>query len=489
MTGISSTDGRTISYNAELYFAPARIAAAQFSGHRLNVAMHEFYERSRRKGRKRGAFWGILGGVAAIGVGIAAYKLDPFSATYNGFELHGGPVVINSAVNPTVVALTSHWETHNMSTRNGSYENYNYGELHWDVFAFNAKDLTEKWTTRLATVRRGQRDLDARILGISHNTIWVVADGVMAVSLSDGEVTGDTASIAAANPQLGGVMPQSSQQYYFDDGLMLIAADGRRWRVDNESLRASPDTSTAPIKTSIRGIPVPRASDSLNVLPISLSTGFQAFKTRDFVVGDTWYGMMHPSEVELQRRDPHTQDFNAGLRFRLWSTPLRDTLDRMRNPAKLPLDFAPLPASPEFLNGGLLSVPDAAGRDRVVGIANPTRFLVLHQDRVDQAAQQSLSCITLEARVCWTAQLEMRIATGFSMLTKGSSEDWALVVVGEARPRAGDKLTDDAGDDLPLLARVRIEDGRVQLFRFADVDFAGLDATLTPFRHREVKAK
>lgn len=446
--------------------------------------MHEFYERSRPKWSKR--IWLPLLSLGLVGLLIVpAFVLSPNSRTFNGFEMHGGPVVLNTTVNPTVIVLTSHWETQSITTGRWATSESNYGDLHWDVFALNAKDLSEKWTTRLATIRHGQRDLEATILGVSHNTVWLIADGLMGVSLSNGKVLGDAASIEAVNPQLRGVMPASRRQMYFDNGLVLIAADGKRWRVDDESLRATADTLTAPVKTSIMGVPVARATDSLHVLPSSLSTGFQSFKSRDYVVGDHWYGLMHPSEVELQRRDPHTQNFNVGLRFRLWSSPLRDTLDRMRNRAKLPLDFAPLDASPEFLNGGLLTIPDMEGRNRVVGIANPTRFLVVHQDRIDTAAVQTLTCITLEGKVCWDAPLEMRVATGFSMLTKGSAEDWALVVTGQARPKPGDQLRDDAADDMPLLARVRIEDGKVVRFRFADVDFKKLDAALTPYRSRK----
>ncbi len=441
--------------------------------------MSEFYKRPRRK-------WWIpalsLAGLAVLVV--AAFANKTYSRRFNGFEMHGGPVVANRTANPMIVVLTSHWETQSIRTGRWATTANNFGNLHWDVFAFNANDISRKWTTRLATIRHGQRDMDAGILGLSHNTLWVVADGLMGVLLDDGKVVGDIASIEQANPQLRGIMPTTRRQMYFDNGLVLIAADGRRWRVDNETLKATMDTSTVPVKVSIMGVPVPRATDSLNWLPVAVTSQTHAFKSRSFVVGDTWYGMMHPSEVELQRRDPHSQNFSSGTRYRLWSTPLRDTLDRMRQPARLPLDFAPVAASPEFLYGGLLTTPDAQGRNRVVGIANPTRFLVLHQDRIDAAGKQTLTCIALDGRVCWNAALDMRIATSFSLLSRGSAEDWALVVTGEANPQAGDKMVDQAGDNMPLLARVNIADGKVTRFRFADVDFAKLAGQLTPYRSR-----
>ena len=78
----------------------------------------------------------------------------------------------------------------------------------------------------------------------------------------------------------------------------------------------------------------------------------------------------------------------------------------------------------------------------------------------------------------------MHIATSFSLLTKGSAQEWALIVTGEAKPQSGDKMVDNAGDDMPLLARVDIASGKVTRFRFADVDFAALDKVLTPYRSR-----
>ena len=78
----------------------------------------------------------------------------------------------------------------------------------------------------------------------------------------------------------------------------------------------------------------------------------------------------------------------------------------------------------------------------------------------------------------------MRIATSFSLLTKGSAQDWALIVTGEAGAQTGDHIVDNAGDDMPLLARVDIASGKVTRFRFADVDFAALDKALAPYRRR-----
>lgn len=199
-------------------------------------------------------------------------------------------------------------------------------------------------------------------------------------------------------------------------------------------------------------------------------------------MGDTWFGMMHPSEVEQQRSDPHGQSYAEGLRYRLWRSALKDTLNRMRAPTRVPWDFEPLPDSPEFLKGGLLTVAGRDGRDGVVGIANPTRFLILHQNRIDAVAEQTLACITLDGKVCWSAPLDVTIATGFAMLTAGGPADWGIVVIGEQRPT---KTTNSSTEkSAPILLHVAISDGQVARMSFAEIDLAKLNREHRAYRHR-----
>jgi len=418
--------------------------------------------------------------VLVIGAAILFWFALPATRVFEAFEMHGGPVVVSTATDPTVLVLTSHFETPRFTSTRYSYARKS--RLHWDLFAYSATDLSRRWITRLASVQQGQRTLDAALLGVSNGTAWVLADGLMAVSVRDGRVIGDAAMIESRNAALRGLMPATRRQMSFDDGLVLVAADGQRWRIHDETLIATRDTAVT--KATASGLPISRATASGHFLPLRLSVQHQAFKSRSYVVGDTWYGLMHPSEVEQQRTDPHTQDFRLGLRYRLWAAPLRDTVNRFRDRVRRPDDYAPRAQSPEFLLGGLLTLADGEAREGVVGIANPTRFLVLHQNRIDAAATQTLTCVGLDGQVCWNAPLDVSLATGFARLTSGGPENWALIVVGETRARRGDTLVDPSADGVPSLSRVAIADGATRQLPFASVDLAALAKELTPYRSR-----
>jgi hypothetical protein len=433
-----------------------------------------FREPNMTYARRRRVWWKPIAAIAlTVGAGIVLWRFVPVTRTFDAFEMHGGPVVLDRPTNPRVVLLTSHWETPRFtSTR---YAVRKKSTLHWDLWAYDANDLSQKWVVRLASIRQGQRDLEAGVLGVSHGTAWVLADGLMAVSVKNGDVIGDAPLIESRNAVLKGLMPSTRRQMYFDNGLVLIAADGQRWRIDDETLVATRDTAVA--KSSILGVPIARATGTDNALPLQLLSQYQAYKSRSYVVGDTWFGMMHPSEVALQQRDPHTQDFALGLRYRLWAAPLRDTVNRFRNPIRLPVDYAPRAASPEFLLGGLLTMAGEGGREGVVGIAKPTRFIVVHQDRIDASAMQTLTCIGLDGTVCWNAPLKVSLATGFARLTAGGPSQWALMVVGET---AGDPRY----RGMPSLTRVAINDGTITQMRFASIDLSALVGTLTPYHRR-----
>ncbi|MEO7962949.1 MAG: hypothetical protein ABIT38_03470, partial [Gemmatimonadaceae bacterium] len=138
--------------------------------------------------------------------------------------------------------------------------------------------------------------------------------------------------------------------------------------------------------------------------------------------------------------------------------------------------------SEEFLQGGLLAVPDTAGTERVIGIAKPTRLLVLHQTRIDDDGTQQLSCVELSGRTCWTASLNMSLATGFVPLAAGGPSDWALFVVGLHHAPAAPNARYRSADEFPVLSRVRVTDGAVLRMSFADIDLAKLSDELKPYR-------
>ncbi len=428
---------------------------------------------SHYKVRRKSIRWKPIGAVAiaiVIVVAIGAdFMMGRRGRRVSGFAMAGGPVVITSAENPLVVGLSSHFEYTRLPQGRSVTRAPETSELHWDLWGFNGSDLSRRWVTRLATIERGQRNLQAAILGVSNGVAWLLADGLMAVSIEDGHVIGDAAMIESRNSALLGKMPTARSQILFDDGLILIAADGQRFRIDGTTLLASDVTNT------------PSNTIAEVYRPLSIASQYQNFKLRSIVVGDTWFGMMNSSEVDMfNGGDRREQDFGQSLRYGLWRAPLRDTVNRFRDQVRVPSNYAPLPASPEFLRGGLLSVVDGEKRQRVIGIPDPTRLIVLHQDRIDNAGTQTLSCIDLKGNVCWTAPLEMSIASGFAMLSRGRPSEWALIVVGiDSRAPA-----DDSNGDYMSLARVDVNNGAVKRMAFSSINLADLSDELKPFHKR-----
>lgn len=213
----------------------------------------------------------IIAGIVLVGIVFVIAK-QPSLHSFGELELRGGPVVVTTPGAPAVLALTSSWETYR-PTGSRSIIRSPFAILHWDVWSFNPNDLSRKWVTRVAFIKtNAQLDPEVGVLGAGDGVAWVLADDVMGVSLDDGHVIGDADSIEARNPALKGMMPSARKQLYFDNGLVILSADGRRWRINNETLAATEDTTTTPIKTSVLGVPQSRANTSTTFLPLRLHT-------------------------------------------------------------------------------------------------------------------------------------------------------------------------------------------------------------------------
>ncbi|MEO7998812.1 MAG: PA2928 family protein, partial [Gemmatimonadaceae bacterium] len=396
--------------------------------------------------------------------------------TFSALEMHGGPIVTTASVNGEIIALTSHWESRRFISSSDVTTTI-ITTLHWDLWSFSTADLSRKWVTRLASLRKGERRLDSGILGVNNGVVWLLADQLLAVSAGDGHVIGDVAAIEAKNPFLRGAMPASRDQLIFDRGLIVVAADGRRWRIN--------DTTLAATLFTIGSTDAP-AQNSITYKPLPLSTQFESYKARGYVVDDRWYGLMDPSEVQKLKREMIEQDFRDALRYTFWSAPMRDSVDRFGQAFRRPTDFAPIKGSPEFLLGGLLASRDSIYQQHVIGIANPTRFIVAHQDRLDARAQQQLTCIDLEGRVCWDAILGASRVTGFTTLAAGNAENWALLMIGE-QPVPAERMeaageTDPNRDNDVVFVRIKIADGSVKRMSFGDVDLEKVSDEVKPWR-------
>lgn len=393
------------------------------------------------------------------------WAFNQTNRTFSAFELHGGPIITTATPDGEIIALTSHRESRRFVSSSDNVVTIT-NTLHWDLWSFSTADLSRKWITRLASIRNGELRLDGAILGAYNGVIWLLADQLLAVSMKDGHVLADNAAIEAKNTFLRGAMPETRQQLLFDRGLIVIAADGRRWRINESTFAATLYTVGGTDDAAQTGVAL---------TPARLSRNTESFKTRGYVVDRQWYGLIHPSEAQALEREMIEQDFRESLRYTFWTAAVRDTVDRFGTPFRAPKDFQPVAGSPEFLLGGLLASRDSVNRARVLGIANPTRFIVLHQDRIDRQATQLLTCLTMEGRVCWDANLGVSAINNVERLAAGTAENWALLFVGERPMVKGKDATRaiDANHNTDVvLVRVKATDGSAKRMSFGDIDLA-----------------
>ena len=112
-----------------------------------------------------------------------------------------------------------------------------------------------QWARRLRSVgsNEGGHGAQARILGQQGKVVWLfVHDQPVAVSAADGAVLATREQIEQRNPALRTLVPTELTYYTFDRGLVFIAADGRRYRVEAPGYVATPYVPRPTSSSSIR---------------------------------------------------------------------------------------------------------------------------------------------------------------------------------------------------------------------------------------------
>ena len=406
----------------------------------------------------------VVSASVILGIVVASEEHE-----FSTARMHELPVLTEQGEQPAILVLTSHWERVPLfqAVRSLSARRWNTWR-HVDLWAFSATDFSPLWVQRLESIADGQNWSGQGIIGVENGTIWTLGEQLQAVALADGRMLSSGAQIAASNPPLAGKFPRQREFFSFVSGLSVVAADGTRWRIDPQNFHAQPATDAKP--SAALSWPMPK------------NNHYYGFKARSLQINDRWYGMVNPNEgprIEQAMRERGflrgeiaEPDYNKGLRYRLYTAQASEARDSFFNTVHRILnDIAPVPASPGFLLGGLLAAPSAAGHDRVVGIANPYRLLVLHQDRLDAAARQILTCIGLDGKPCWEAKLGLSTTSRIALQTRGKPEDWAVLFVGaiHATDATGTRLGSDH-DNVDVLVRVAMHDGSLRHLNIAALD-------------------
>lgn len=393
-------------------------------------------------------------------LGVVAYRIFFYSEP--GFTTprwDGDALVTTASEKPGIFILATHWESASKQGYGGSRVS-SVAKLHWDVFAFEPDTLQRRFVTRVATIRRGARSFGtAGVLGAQGGVVWVLADRLVAIDELSGAILGDVASLEAKEPRLKGNIPSNPKSIVFDKGLVITAADARRWRITGRDLAI----------TQVEAGAVKPEEEKT----IRLSNGMpphQGLKKRSVVIDGTWYGLGTSDEIEkFTGVTEWSQDFAVPRRYKLWSG-----LSAQRKAIK------ETSKSAEFLQGGLLT-QEFVGEDPVIGIANPYRLLVLHQDRVDTRAKQTLSCVQLDGAKIWDANLG--VSTIRNVVPVGKDENSFATLM-----FAVDYPLDDKGDFIDgganandVIMRVAMKDGAVRRVDFGTMDMAEVkESAITP---------
>lgn len=355
-----------------------------------------------------------------------------------------------------------------------------------DVWALD-DDPRPVWRRRLQ-VAPARDVLDASLIGVDGDTVWVYARGLHALHRDDGSLQLGPQEIESRFPALRGHLLTERQRYGFDHaGLHLVAGDGRHWRIDGAFAITPVETEAIPRRD---GVFAPGRC------PAGCNSGFQA---RGMELGEHWLGLLNDGEAARLSVDPVQTAEAAGTgvgrahheaalhtpaalgdpaqgRSRLW----RAVIGRVSAaPPDWPADFPdnwgtrqtfsafrPLPQAPEFLRPGLLTQGIGTAP---VWLRDPDSVLVLHFSSLAADAPLRLARITgPSGQPAW--DIELPIANLHAARHAGST----LMLFGQAGESA---KTPDNGNSLfkgPLpnvrggdsvFAAIALADGSLRLFR------------------------
>jgi hypothetical protein len=393
----------------------------------------------------------LIGGLTVVTAIVLAILIPRDGDSVTPADVIGAPVRAQTTAGERIFLLTSQWRTYRPYTgRRSSATAPTHVDLLIDVWAFDAADGRLVWRRQLEADRSGL-NMGRAVLGVDARAVWVLAgDGLVGLSPADGSTVADVGRLEAANPQLKGRIPREPNYYQFGEGgLWFTAADARRWRLAGPELQARPEAE---------------ATGGAEVFaPARWSGGVSTwmFHERGVRLGDRWLGVLSEREAQASTEADElklssVQDEPLG---RLWSAHLREAPTHFGFRMAYQ-DFAPLPESPEFIQGGLLT--DGVTNRPPILLTGPDSVLVLHRDRLGADGRWKVSRVAGPGgRVLWSAALPM---ARFDAVMPGKE---TLAIQGSQpepdprRPNTGQT------EDVDHLAVIDLASGRTTIQRLA----------------------
>jgi hypothetical protein len=330
-------------------------------------------------------------------------------STFDPPQREGAPALVRDANTPRLWLATKQEEERMIHVGGGSRSIGRWKTESWYHFAIEAHDpatVERLWKRRLRSMKdiEGGHSAESRMLGQDGDVVWLfVADEPLALSSHDASVVADRAAIERANPGLRDLVPKKLDYYAYDDGLVIVAADARRWRIRGAALHAEP--YDAPSDDYFR---------TVQFMATRWNGGYrtQDFLTRHATIGGRWLGLYSDREAADAGDDGFGDHFakpdsvlNEGEQarrvFRIASIGKTREFSEGRHDRLV--DVARVPDAPEFLEGGWLK---RAGMPEVHRVRDPDGLLVAHRTRLGEEGRLAIARVddaTLQPR--WTATL------------------------------------------------------------------------------------
>jgi len=276
---------------------------------------------------------------------------------------------------------------------------------HFDLQVHDPRTTNRVWKRRLATVKddAGGHTAQARIFGQDGDVVWLfLADQPVAVSSKDGSQLANRSTLEERNPDAArGDSRKDLDFYAYDGGLVLIAADARRWRIRGSDFRA--ESYSAPNDDYFRNV---------QFMATRWNGGYHTkdFLVRQMMLNGRWIGFFNEKEAADAGDDGFGDKIATGepgsnpdrvyyestqARRTFWTARIGKTKEFTEGTHDRLFDVTRVPGAPEYLEAGLLI---QQGTKQPLRLQDPNGFLVLHRTRLGEEGRLALTGSTTTSR-------------------------------------------------------------------------------------------
>ncbi len=382
--------------------------------------------------------------------------------------IQGAPLMVAVDGKPLLLVLTKQEEAR--VRRFGGGRNRSATErrdtlFHFDLRAYEPATATPLWRARLVTFNDPDMETNVRstrivgsatsgaLLGQEGDRVWLqIAESPLAVAARDGTKVVDATAIEAANPELAGKLPSEARFYGFDRGLVVHAADARRWVVRGSAVKAEPWSPAAPVAA-----PAPlKANGMPKIVPLRPPLG--EVHTRQAVILGQRIGLYSEKEAAAAANDPFGDrlaypysilDEGAGSRRSFWRVQTAQ-VQRFDERYEHIRALQPLEGSPVFLRGRF--VKQLPG-ETALPATEPPGLFIWHSSRMDDAGRLTLTRLDAQLKPLWTTELPLS-ESGTANRVRYWLVNEHLVVMGDWR-----REVDHLVSRQPHLVSIALRDG------------------------------